>query len=246
MVEMTEGAQEAQTLPRPRVAGVFYLLTFVTGGIAAFSGRLVVDGDAGATAANILAHQSLFWLGLAAYIMVVACYVAVTALFYELFRPVSESLSLLAAFFSLVGCAIQATICVFLPAALAFFQGASYFSAFTREQQQAFGYLSLELFGQGFDICFVFFGFYCVLIGYLIFRSTFLPRVIGVLILFAGLGWLTFCVPPLAHSLDPYIRIPGVLGEASLTLWLLVAGVNVERWKELARGDRSRMTGAPV
>jgi len=240
MMEVTGQAEEAQSLPRPRVAGIFYLLTFVAGGIAAFSDRLVVDGDAAATASNILAHQSLFWSGFAAYLMVVACYVVVTALFYELFRPVSKSLSLLAAFFSLVGCAIQATICVVLSGALAFFQGAD-FSAFTREQQQAFGYLSLKLFGHGFDICFVFFGFYCLLIGYLIVRSTFLHRVIGVLMVFAGLAWLTFCVPPLAHSLDPYIRIPGVLGEAALTLWLLAAGVNLERWKKLARGDRRRM-----
>ena len=114
MTKVTVQAEEAQSLPRPRVAGSFYLLTFVAGGIAAFSDRLVVDGDAAATAANILAHQSLFWLGFAAYLMVVACYVVVTALFYELFRPVSKSLSLLAAFFSLVGCAIQATICVVL------------------------------------------------------------------------------------------------------------------------------------
>ena len=245
-MEVTERREEVQSLPRPRVAGVFYLLTFVCGGIAAFSDRLVVHGDAAATAANILAQQSLFWSGFAAYLMVVACYVVVTALFYELFRPVSKNLSLLAAFFSLVGCAVQATICVFLSAALALFQGASYFSAFTHQQQQAFGYLSLQLFGQGFDICFVFFGFYCLLIGYLVFRSTFLPRVIGVLMVLAGLGWLTFCVPALAHSLDPYIRIPGVVGEASLTLWLLAAGVNLERWKKLAGGERSRTTSAPV
>src|SRR5215469_10099929 len=87
MMEVTGQAEEAQSLPRPRVAGIFYLLTFVAGGIAAFSDRLVVDGDAAATASNILAHQSLFWSGFAAYLMVVACYVVVTALFYELFRP---------------------------------------------------------------------------------------------------------------------------------------------------------------
>jgi hypothetical protein len=72
----------------------------------------------------------------------------------------------------------------------------------------------------------VFFGFYCLLIGYLIFRSTFLPRILGVLMAFGGLGWLTFLSPPLASHLSPCIFAPGILGEGSLTLWLLVIGVN--------------------
>jgi hypothetical protein len=101
----------AETSPgfKARIAGVFYLLTFVTGGLAVFArGGLVVNGDAAATATNILAHESLFRLGFAADLLVVACYIAVTALFYDLFKPVTRSVSLLAAFFSLVGCAIQA------------------------------------------------------------------------------------------------------------------------------------------
>jgi hypothetical protein len=81
----------------------------------------------------------------------------------------------------------------------------------------------------------VFFGFYCLLIGYLILRSTFLPRILGALMVFAGLGWLTFLSPPLANYLSPYIFIPGLLGEGALTLWLLVVGVNVQRWREQGR-----------
>jgi hypothetical protein len=81
----------------------------------------------------------------------------------------------------------------------------------------------------------VFFGAYCLLIGYLIFRSTFLPRILGVLMAFGGLGWLTFLSAPLANYLSPYNMAPGVLGELALTLWLLVKGVNEERWKEQAR-----------
>jgi hypothetical protein len=89
----------------------------------------------------------------------------------------------------------------------------------------------------------VFFGFYCLLIGYLIFKSTFLPRILGVLMAFGGLGWLTFLSPPLADYLSPYTLAPGILGEGALALWLLVIGVNVQRWKERAgaagSGDRS-------
>jgi len=77
-----------------------------------------------------------------------------------------------------------------------------------------------------------FFGFYCALIGYLIFRSTFLPRVLGVLMAIAGLGYLTFLWPPLGKFLNPYNMIPGGIGEWSLTVWLLVKGVDEQRWKE--------------
>ncbi len=154
--------------------------------------------------------------------------------FYELFKVVNRSLSLLAAFFSLVGCAVQASICVFLLAPFVFLDNSHYISVFNLEQLQALTFMSLKFYGQAFNIAFAFFGFYCVLIGYLIFRSTFMPRVLGVLMMFGGLGWLTFMYPPLASHLDPYIRTPGILGEGSLTLWLLFKGVNAQRWNEQA------------
>ena len=80
----------------------------------------------------------------------------------------------------------------------------------------------------------VFFGCYCLAIGYLIMRSTFLPRVVGALMALGGLGWLTFASPELSTYLSPYNMLPGILGETALTLWLLTAGVNVQRWKEQA------------
>ena len=213
------------------IAGVFYLLTFLTDGVVLFvGGRLVVSGDAAATATNILAHEPLYRLGFAAALMMYSCYIAVTALFYDLFRPVNRSLSLLAAFFSLVGCAIGAASCGFELAPFAVLGGAQYLSVFKVEQLQALALMFLKLNGPSS----VFFGFYCLLIGYLILRSTFLPRILGVLMAFAGLGWLTFLWPPLAHSLSPYILALGILGEGSLTLWLLVMGVNAQRWKEQA------------
>lgn len=80
----------------------------------------------------------------------------------------------------------------------------------------------------------VFFGFYCLLIGYLVWRSTFMPQVLGALMAFAGLGWLTFASASLARSLSPYNLAPGVVGEGALTLWLLTKGVNEQRWREQA------------
>jgi hypothetical protein len=91
------------------------------------------------------------------------------------------------------------------------------------------------LYGEGVNICFVFFGVYCVLIGYLVFRSEFLPKALGVLMVLAGMGWLTFLSPPLANDLLPYTLILGFLAELALMLWLLVMGVNVARWKQPTR-----------
>lgn len=78
----------------------------------------------------------------------------------------------------------------------------------------------------------VFFGVYCLLIAYLIYRSTFLPRILAVLMAIGGIGWLTFLVPKFAQSLFPYNMFPGIFGETILTLWLLVRGVNAARWVE--------------
>jgi hypothetical protein len=223
---------------KARIAGLFYLLTFLIGGIAQFvSGGLFVSGDSTATATNLLAHERLVWLGLAAYLVVLACYIVVTALFYSLFKPVNRNLSLLAAFFSLVGCAIQAAACFLYLAPLVLLDGPHHSSVVKVDQLQALAYMFLSLYGPCYSIGFVFFGYYCLLIGYLILKSTFLPRTLGRLMMFAGLGWLTFLCPPLANVFWPYNAGPGIIGELSLTIWLLAKGVNVKRWNELAAGE---------
>jgi hypothetical protein len=112
--------------------------------------------------------------------------------------------------------------------------GKPYLSAFTAEQLQALVQMFLELHILADNICLVFFGLYCLLIGCLIFRSVFLPRILGVLMAFAGLGWLTFLSPPLAKYLSPSILVLGFLAELSLCLWLLAMGVNVQRWRQQA------------
>jgi hypothetical protein len=232
---MMERIADTSPSPRARITGVVYLLYFLTAVFGEFFMRgLVVSGDVAATANNILAHQPLFRLGLATGLIATACYVAVTALFYDLFKHVNRSLSLLAAFFSLVGCAILAFASLFRIGPLVVLGGGQYLSAFKVEQLRALAFLFLELYGQAVNICFVFFGVYCLLIGYLIFKSAFLPRILGVLMAFAGLGWLTFLSPPLANYLSPYIQVLGVFAEGSLMLWLLVMGVNVAKWEEKA------------
>jgi hypothetical protein len=111
-------------------------------------------------------------------------------------------------------------------------QGGSTLSAFTPQQVQDLSLLFLKLNAQAYDIYLVFFGLWCVLIGSLIFRSIFLPRILGVLLAIDGLGWMLYLVPPLAQHLFPLIAVTAGLAEFPLLLWLLVVGVNAERWKE--------------
>jgi len=234
---MMERIAEASPRLKARIAGVSYLLTTLTRMFVEIfvRNRLVVSDDAVATATNILAHEPLWRCGFAADIIAFASYVALTALFYELFKPVNRSVSLVAAFFSVVACAVQAVSSLFHLAPLVLLGGTPYLRVFNVEQLQALALMFLRLRAQCYhNIGLVFFGLYCLLIGYLIFRSTFLPRIIGVLMMLAGLSYLMFLSPPLVRYLQPYILFfPGV-GQIALTLWLLVIGVNEQRWKEQA------------
>src|SRR6266699_5104757 len=232
----TAAMTESSPRFKARITGVLYLLTILTGIFAQgfVSGRLVVDGDAAATATNILTHRGLFQLGFTAYLIEMACQIAITALFYELLKPVSKSVSLLAAFLGLDGCTIKTVSRLFYIAPLLVLGGAHYLSVFSAEQLQALALLFLKVNDHGAAIALAFFGFYAHLTGYLIVRSTFLPRILGVLSVFGGLGWLTFLYRPLGYRLFPYLAAFGLLGAASLILWLLVFGVNEQRWKEQA------------
>jgi hypothetical protein len=232
---MTKRIAEASPRFKARMAGVSYLLGSLTSvfGQMVVLGMLVVPASATATAANILSHQSLFRLGFVASLMTVPFHLIWAVLFYGLFKPVNRSVSLLAGFVMLLGCAMWALSSLFHLAPLLLLQGSS-LSAFAPEQLQALALILLKLNAQAYDIGLVFFGFWCVLIGYLIFRSTFLPRIIGVLEVLAGFGYLTLLWRPLAHYLYPYNLALAGPGEISLMLWLLVKGVNEQRWKEQA------------
>jgi len=199
---------------KARIAGALYLLIFVAAPFAEFfvRGRLVVYGDAAATATNILAYQSLFRLGFVAELVTIVCDTIVALIFYDLLKPVGRSLSLLAAVFRLMLVAIMAVDSLNYFSPLVLLGGAHYLTAFKADQLQALALASQSLYTHGYNISLVFFGFHCLVIGYLIYRSTFLS-------------------PGFAA---PYLLMPAALGELSLTLWLLVVGVNVSKWEEKA------------
>jgi hypothetical protein len=220
-----------------RLAGLLYLTVIVAGSIAqmVIGGKLIVDGEAAATATNILTHQGLFQLGFTVYLIEMACQIAQTALFYILLRPVSRNVALLALVFSLVGCTIKTLSRLFYIAPLLVLGDSHYLNVFNAEQLQALALLLLNVNNLGAGIALAFFGISTFLNGVLIFRSTFLPRILGVLSMMGGLGWLTFIYPPLGNQLFLYILPLALLGAGSQILWLLVRGVNVEQWNETRR-----------
>src|ERR1700674_4211950 len=187
---MTERMTETSPRLKARITGAFYLLAMLTGIFAQgfVSGSLVVDGDAAATATNILTHRGLFQLGFAVFLIEMACQIAMTALFYDLLKLAGKSVSLVAAFLGLAGCVIKTFSRLFFIAPLFILGGAHYLSVFSTEQLQALALLFLKMNGYGAGIALVFFGFYALLQGYLLIRSTFLPRILGTLSVLGGLG----------------------------------------------------------
>jgi hypothetical protein len=230
--------QIAETSPRvkARLAGIFLLLTTLAGIFAQVfvSERLVVWGDAAATATNILNNESLFRLGFAVYLVEMACQVAMTVFFYDLLKPVNRSFSLLAASFLLTGIVIKTFSRLFYIAPLFILGDSPDLSVFNTQQLQALALLFLKINDQGPAIALVFFGFATLVKGYLIVRSTFLPRFLGVLGMLGGFAWLSFLYPPLAYRMYPFILLIALAGTVLQIFWLLMFGVNEQRWKEQA------------
>jgi len=237
---MIDRAVEASPQAYARAAGVLYLFIIVAGMFGEFfRENLIVSGDAAATASNILAHQSLFRIGIAGELLSYVCDVAVALILYELLKPVSNILALLAAFFR-VACDIGTGINkVNLFAVLFFLGGADYLRAFQLRQLQALAYLALRLHTYGFAITLVFFAFGLLILGYLIFRSDYFPKAIGVLLIVACPSYIInsfalFLAPQFARITFFVLLIPFV-AESSLCLWLIVKGVNVPKWEARVR-----------
>ena len=179
-------------------------------------------------------HQTAFWAGYPFFLLVVAFRLIVMPLFYELFKPVNKSISLLAVYFNIVATTMQAVMAISLLAPLVLLRGEHSLTAFTPDQLRALALVAMKLYNLIYNIALAFFGCYDLLIGYLTFKSTFLPRPIGVLMGIAGLGWLTFFIPPIATHLLSYNLAAGLIGEGSIILWLLVKSVNAQKWQEQA------------
>lgn len=241
----------AQSSPRfqARVAGLLYLFIIVAAGFAPFAfGPSALPGDAQLSYLDkILTSKPLYVFAGAIQLLVYACDVGVALIFYELLKPVSRSVALLAAFLRIAFAAIASANMFNHFAPLVVLSGSDYLAAFRPDQLQALALMFLKLRTFGFDIALVFFGLHCIVVGYLLFRSTFFPRILGVGLAIGGIGYLTnilvTAIPPaIGAYLFPWVILPAAIAEISLTVWLIVVGVNVPRWKELSQISRVPMS----
>jgi Domain of unknown function (DUF4386) len=229
-----------------RIGGVLYLVIIGIGlwGESFVRERLIVSGDSTTTAANIRSMESLWRFSIAAELFLLLCAVTLTWIFFVLLRPVSADLALLATFFNLVSMSMEAVIQLNLLAALFPLGNVAYLKAFTPEQLSTMAYLPLKLHGFGFGISLIFFGCWCLVMGYLILRSGYVPKALGVLLQIAGLCYLTnsfalLLAPDFQDRIFPAILVPAFVGELSLSLWLSLKGIDVAKWEETVSASAS-------
>jgi hypothetical protein len=227
-----------------RIAGLFYLVVVVASVFAlSCTSNLTVPNDATATAANILANEQMFRIGFVANLIACGAYVVVVAMLYVLMKPAGATLAVVSAFLGLAGCAISGATMLNQIAVLVWLGDAAYLNAFQPDQLHALARVHLRLSGIGNSLGLFFFGCYCLTLAGLVFRAAFIPRILGGLLTIAGLGWLanalvTFLAPSLAGAVSPLTMASGGLGEGLFTLWLLVMGVNAEKWRTQAAAAR--------
>lgn len=222
-----------------RIAGGLYLINIVFGAFAlGVVPALLIVPDVATTAHNIQAHELLYRLGVAAHVVVTMTNIPMAVIFYELLKVVNRRLALLDMVAGLIAtCAEISTLpSQFTPLVLL---GSSHYSALTPAQLHALAYLPGDLSVTDYSIYGVFYGLDFMVVAYLVYKSAFLPRALGVLLAIDALNYLlggfaTMLAPGFTAHLGAWTGFPTIIAEGSLCLWLLVVGVNVERWQERA------------
>ena len=246
MEKMTNDSVETSPQVYARTAGVLYLLIIIFGIFAeAFvRGTTVVPGDGAATAANLMAMESLWRFGIAAEFLSLVCVTMLAMIYYFLLRPVQKELNLLSTFLMLIPVPIQAIAILNLTTALFPIVNAASLKGFTPEQLQTLASLAIRSHGYGFSVALLFVGSHFLIHGYLIFKSGYLPRVLGIMMEVAGVGYVTnsfvlILYPAIASKVFLVVVLPIFLSELSLSLWLLIKGVNIEKWNGRIRMNRA-------
>ncbi len=243
MTAMTANQHQGSAIPRAasvqtyaRIAAVLFLVSIVGGGFgeAYAPSTLIVPGDATTTAHNIIASDLLFRLGFVGYLAEAVCDVTLTFVLYVLLRPVHANLAFLAVLLRIMATATFAFGELFYFAPSLILGGDGYLKTFSPDQLNTLALLSLNVYGTAGNIFVVFYGIASMILGYLMVRSGYLPRVLGALWVLGGLGFVTSNVvwvlaPAYASSL---LLLPTILAVLSLGLWLLVRGVDVVKWNE--------------
>jgi hypothetical protein len=232
-----------------RTGGVLYLVVIVFGAFAEgfVMDKLIAPGDPATTAHNIMASRGLWSLAVAADLIVPIIAVAGVWISYVLLSPVSKILILLDVFFTLVSLAVEAVSKLFLLLVLPILSTTSYLQAFEPRQLEILANLALKSHDFVFNIALIFFGCACLVEGYLIYKSRYFPKFIGILLQLAGFCYLVSCfaalfAPAVADLLTPAILLPPLIGESSYCLWLLIKGVDIGKWNErmsVVHGNRA-------
>lgn len=220
-----------------RMAGIFYLAIIALGlfGEVFVRGALVVSGDAAATAQRIVESPRLWRMGIAGDLLMHVFDLPVIVVLYLLLRPVSKPLALFTAFINVVQTAVLALNKLNLVLPILLLSGGGTLKTFAPEQLQSLAYLAINVHSFGFGIGLIFFGVACLVRGYLIFKSGFLPNTLGVLLALAGVSYLInsfalILAPALASALFPYVLIPAFVGELALALWMIFKGLDLTAW----------------
>ena len=232
---------EASTRTISRLTGIFYL-TVIVGGVFAqgfISESLVNFRDAGATASNILANKTLYRTGYTVFLIEMSAQFVTSVLFYFLLRPVSRPVALVATVLSLSGALIKTVARVFFLVPIGVLSNATTLSGFTAEQVNSLVLLVLRMNNDGATVALAFFGPSTVLHGWLIMRSGFLPKWMGIMSMIGGVLWTTYFWPPLGRSLFMVSALFALASVIIISGWLIIFGVDDKRWRELvvARGS---------
>jgi uncharacterized protein DUF4386 len=231
-----------QTSPQvyARIGGILYLIIIIAGALGEIfiRGKLIVSGDAMSTASNIMASQSRWRIGIAGDLLMHVCDIPLMLVFYVLLRPVNKNLAFLAVLFNLMQTAVLVANKLNLLMPLFLLGNADYLKAFEANQLSALTHVFIKAHDYGFGVGLIFFGFACLIYGYLLFRSGYFPRTLGVLLVLAGLSYLTnsftlILAPTYAETIFP-VLVLALIGELSLCLWLIVKGVDIPKWEKLA------------
>ena len=220
-----------------RTTGFLYLLLIPLGvfGMIYVRETLFVPDDIAATVSNIMANQTLFCSSIVSTLIVQVVNIFVVLNLYKILKPVNKNHAVYMAVFILLGMPIAMLNELNQFAVLLLMNGADYLTVFTSDQINALIALFLDLRSAGINIAQIFWGLWLFPMGYLVFKSGFLPKIIGVFLIIACFGYLTdsfifFFVPDFGITFSEFT----FLGEAMITFWLLIKGVNVEEWEKRA------------
>lgn len=222
-----------------RIAGVFYLAIILLGvfGEAFVRAKLVVSGNPAATAQAISASPLLWRMGIVGDLLMHVFDIPVIVVLYLLLKPVNKSLALFATFINLIQTAVLAANKLSLLVPLYLLDGSPSLSALSTTQLQTLSYVAIKAHGYGFGVGLIFFGVACLVRGYLMFKSGYVPKIFGLLMFVAGFCYLInsfalLLAPAFASALFPGILLPAFIGELAFCLWMIVKGVNLAPWQQ--------------